>query len=92
MKKDKAQDLVNRAKNYIGRVITMTILDENNSVKKEAMTKFTDWASISMNEKGAEPNIQLYAKMVDTSDNSVYSPSLKSVIEYFEQIEKENNS
>lgn len=83
MNKDQAKQLADRAQSYIGRQITLNILDQQMELKKQVECTFTDISSISITERGDQPNIELYAILEDIKSNEMLTHSLKSVVDSF---------
>jgi hypothetical protein len=87
MNKEKAQELIAEAREFLGQNIEITVLDQNNNFKRKASCKFNDWASISISENKDNPSIDLYAKLTDNIDENIhYTPSLKSVVTEFKRL------
>jgi hypothetical protein len=85
MRKQKAGDLAKKAKRYLGKELTILLLDEQLYVNREIICRFENWHSIGFKD-GAEMDVKQYAELIDMEDNKKYTLSLKLVVEEFEKV------
>ena len=89
MKKKNVGELAERAKKYLDRQIKVSVLDSKGNRKETATCRLADWSVVSISEYQNKMDVKMYARLIDIShQDRMYFPSLKSVLDEFERLDK----
>jgi hypothetical protein len=83
MDKKEAEELINEAKQYVGREVMHIVKLGDNNLKKYIKCKFQSWRVISVSGEGDEPEIKVQAEIAAIGSTQIYTVPLTRIMQEF---------
>jgi hypothetical protein len=83
MTKKEAEELINEAKQYVGREVMHVVKLGDNNLKKYIKCKFQGWRMVSVSDEGEEPEMKVQAEIAALGSTQIYTVPLSRIMHEF---------